>query len=549
MLYISQRAGVQKPVAGRFASSVAISAAITPLILLSPLAFPSAARAAVTTTADDETFETQEAAKNFGDMPLTDTDNLVNHDKTIDLIGDINFGAGSDSLVNTGVITIGAKSTAPVSVTLQSLESLKNSGLIDLRNGHGGDLLTLSGDYSGATNARLGLDIGPDGADKLVVGGVASGKTNILLQGVSAQTATLTGDKGPVLVQGGASSKEDAFSIENAEVGLIRYGLVFDATARTYRLKGVAGQRVYEALKISEGASSTWRRSADAWSAHVTGLRDGDRATVGAGVWGEVHGQWMDRDDKNASDSRRVHVGYRQTTQGGQAGVDLINAALDESRIVIGVTGGYTDAQMRFSGIAAQDVKLSVVNLGGYLAFSRNGYFLNALAKADRQSIKVRGEAAVPDFDGKSFGAQLEVGNRGEEDGLAFEQLIGVSYVSTRLDDMAILSQRLDFDKASGFLAKAGVRGTSQRDVFGGALIVQAAAFVAHDFTVKNELTLISKGEKETLSHDGGHTFGQVIMGISFRSAGGAIVSLDGHGDYGGGREGGGVRLGARFGF
>jgi hypothetical protein len=114
---------------------------------------------------------------------------------------------------------------------------------------------------------------------------------------------------------------------------------------------------------------------------------------------------------------------------------------------------------------------------------------------------------------------------------------------------MAILSQRLDFDKASGFLAKAGVRGTSQRDVLGGALIVQAAAFVAHDFTVKNELTLISKGEKETLSHDGGHTFGQVIMGISFRSAGGAIVSLDGHGDYGGGREGGGVRLGARFGF
>lgn len=536
MLSLFHRTGVLAPAAGRVLLSGAIFAILVPTTLLSP----SEARAA-----------DSKPSRMFGDTALTDGNDDVTNDKTVDLTENVDFGDGSDALTNTGVITIGAKATAPVNVSILSLDGLKNKGLIDLRNGHGGDVLALSGAYNGAGEARLGLDVGPGGADRLVIGGVANGATAVVLGGVSAQTAMLTGDKGPVLIQAGAESKADAFSIENDEIGFIHYGLVFDTQAVTYRLNGVAGRRAYDALKISEGAGNVWRQSADAWSAHVANLRDAGTDAVGAGVWGQVHGGWQDRDDKVDAPGRAVRTDYQQTSYGGQMGADLINAELGDERILIGLTGGYAEARMRFDRVA-QDVKLNAVNVGAYAALARGGYFLNALAKVDRQSIKVLGEAdaVAADFDGTAYGVQIEAGTRSEGDGMAYEKLLGVTYVSTRLDDMKAYAQRLDFDNATGFVAKAGVRGSMQGEVLGGALTSYGAAFVVHDFTVKNALTLVSGDRSERLSaDDGGRTFGQITAGASFRVAGSMLAFLEASGDFGGGRKGGSLRLGARIGF
>lgn len=492
----------------------------------------------------------KEPVRVFGDTPLTDGDDLVTNDKTVDLVDSVQFGGGSNGLVNNGVITVGAKAEAPVQVSLLSLEALKNTGLVDLRNGHVGDVLTLSGDYNGSGKARLGLDIGAGGVDRLVVGDVANGKTAVVLGGISAKTATLTGDKGAVLIEAGAGSTKDAFYVENAEQGFVRYGLAFDAATTRYRLVGEAGQRAYEALKLSEGAGTVWRQSADAWSAHVAGLREAGDEANGPGVWGQAFGGRLDRDDSVAATDQKVAVDYRQTTYGGQMGVDLINAGLDDGRVLLGLTGGYADAKMRFSGVAGQAAKLQVANLGGYLALARGGYFLNALAKVDRQSIKVRNGPDAIDFklDGTAYGAQIEAGARSEGDGLTYEKLLSINYVSTRLDDATVFQQHLDFDAATGFLAKAGVRGALRTDALGGAFTSYGAAFVVHDFTIRNSLNLVSGDAVQRLSRDGGRTFGQLTMGLSYR-LGGAMAFVEGTGDYGGAREGGALRLGARFGF
>lgn len=534
MLSSTHRTVALALVTGRFRAPTALSAILAPMILLSPLAAHAA-----------------DPSRVFGDKELTDSADLVTNDKTIDLTQDIDFGDGEDGLINNGVITIGANTTSPVTVSLLSLEALKNGGLVDLRNGHTGDVLTISGNYNGASKARLGLDVGPNGADKLVVGNIANGSTAITLGVLSSKTAVLTGDKGPVLVQAGAGSKEDAFRIENNEIGFIHYSMVYDAKVATYRLQGVAGQRAYEALKISEGASSVWRQSADAWSAHVASLRDAGEAADGAGLWGQAYGGHQTRDDDVGKIPNRFSVDYWQTTYGGQMGLDLVNGDLGDGRIALGLTGGYADAKMRFSGLAGQEINLRAVNVGGYMALTQGGFFLNALAKADRQSIKARNNVDDIDakFDGTSYGAQVETGHRFGGDGVAYETLLGVSYVSTRLDDMETLGQRLDFDNATGFVAKAGLRGSAQGLLLDGALTTYGAAFVAHDFTVKNGLTLVSGGERQHLSTDGGRTFGQVTVGASYRSTSGTITFAELGGDYGGGRSGGGLRIGARFGF
>ncbi len=536
MLNATHRVGGLTPAADPSLPPKRILAALTPLILL--LGSPLAANA-------------QEAPRNFGGTELTDGADAITNDKTVDLFEDINFGEGSDSLTNNGTITVGANATAPVHVTLLSLEGLKNSGMIDMRNGRVGDVLAMPDDYNGAGQGRLGLDVGASGADQLIVGDVANGKTAIVLGGLTTQTAVLTGDKGPILVKAGVGSAKDAFSIENDEIGFIHYSVVFDPTAATYRLQGQAGRRAFEALKISEGAGAAWRQTADAWSAHVAGLREAGEAANGPGLWGQVLGQRMDREDSIASGDRKVTTDYRQTSYGGQVGVDLINVSLGDEHVVAGLTAGYLDTKMRFSGVAGQDVDLGVANFGGYLSLTRSGYFLNALAKVDRQSIKARADldGLAAKFDGTSYGGQIEAGGRSEDGGLSYEKLVSIAYVSTRLDDMLVAGQRLDFENATGFVAKAGVRGTARNDLLGGVLSTYGAAFVVHDLTIKNQLDFASGGQIERLSRDGGRTYGQVLAGVSFRAVGGAIAFLEAGGDYGGDREGGSLRLGARFGF
>lgn len=535
------RPGARSPVGGRLGLPRLARAA-----LLSPLALLLLASASA--RAEDAP---KEPRRSFGDTALTDGADSVTNDKTVDLVDSVDFGDGEDTLVNNETITVGAGATAPVDVSLLSLDALKNAGLIDLRNGHGGDVLRLSGDYAGSgSKARLGLDVGPGGVDRLIVGDVANGRTAVVLGGVNAKTANLTGDRGPVLIEAGKESSATAFFVENPEIGFVRYSLVFDPETTRYRLKGVAGQRAYEMLKVSEGAWSVWRQSADAWSAHVANLRDADRDADGAGVWGQAFGGRVDRDDKVGAAAQAVEVDYRQTTYGGQFGVDLINAGQGDARILLGLTGGYADSKMRFSGLAGQAVKLRAANIGGYLAMARGGYFLNALAKVDRQSIKARNgpDAIDLDFDGTSYGAQIEAGARAENDGLVYENLLALTYVSTRLDDTAVFAQRLDFDRASGFVAKAGVRGVLNSEALGGLFSTYGAAFVVHDFTVKNGLALIGGDQVEHLSRDGGRTYGQITAGLGYR-AGGVSTFVEATGENGGGRAGGTLRLGARVGF
>ncbi len=536
MLSSIHHAQAKRPGAARLLASTMLSAVLVPVLFgLSPA----------------EARDDGAPVWKFGDTVLSDSDDNVTNSKTLDLTEDVNFGDGTDILTNTGVITIGAKAASPTLVTFKSLETLKNGGLIDLRNGHGGDVLTLSASYNGATGARLGLDVLPGAVDRLVVGRIASGSTAIVLGGLTSKTAVLTGDKGPVLIQAGVDSTATAFRIENSDIGLIHYSMAYNSGDYSFRLVGEAGDRVFDALKISEGAADVWRQSADAWSAHLTSLRAGGYATKGPGVWAQAFGQTQDRDDTiDAAGGREVATDYRQTTFGGQMGADLINGDLGEGHLVLGLTGGYANAKMRFTG-ADLDARLSVVNVGGYLALSRGGYFLNALAKADRQSVKANGDAGAlaAKFDGTAYGGKIEAGARFEGEGMAYEHLVSIDYVGSRLDDMAVGDQRLDFGRATGFVAKAGVRGSVQAEAFQGAFSTYGSAFIVHDFTVKNSLDFVSGGQTEHLSRDGGKTYGELTVGASIRAGEASVTFVEATGDYGGGRRGGGLRIGGRIGF
>ncbi|WP_232493248.1 pertactin-like passenger domain-containing protein [Novosphingobium kaempferiae] len=254
---------------------------------------------AIQDAAVDAGFSINNSGTIEGDLLLTgEKDTFVNSGKFV-AMGDSDFGLGDDVLTNSGTLVVRnlaneARAAAAISVTLKGLERFENSGTIDLRSGAVGDTLTLTGNYIGSGNALLALDVNNGLADNLVIQGAATGSTGIVLNQLSKDATLLS--KPIELVKVGAGSSSTAFHMAQTEVGLVHYTLAYNAGS--FGLTSRAGAGVYRLAKLGEGAQAIWDQSAQAWSSHMTELRDVEGADTR--VWGQVYGGVMNRDQSQA---------------------------------------------------------------------------------------------------------------------------------------------------------------------------------------------------------------------------------------------------------
>jgi uncharacterized protein with beta-barrel porin domain len=314
----------------------------------------------------------------------------------------------------------------------------------------------------------------------------------------------------------------------------------------SYSLKASAGAPVYAALSFESAVQTAWGRSADAWSSHQAALR-GDAWAGGTGkgrVWGQAYGSDTDRD---GADGGR----YAQRDTGVQIGADLLQRSTRFGDTVWGVTAGYATARVEADGgLRKSDV--DTLNLGGYVGLSRGPVFANALVKLDRHQIQTSDRLAgySAELKGGSWGAQFEVGRRFGSDRFAFEPTASLAYVSSSLDDLNVLGQTLAFQDADGLVAKLGGRAYGQSKLGNGTVLVwYAGAAAARDFSGDQGLTFTSGGTAQDVAGKAGGSFGQATLGVSGRTTHGVTVYVEGDGEFGGGRNGTGLRLGARFGF
>jgi hypothetical protein len=493
-----------------------------------------------------------------GAVALTFNDDILSNSGAFNASKDSDFSDGEDRFINTGVLAILPGAKAAGGISFLNLEHFANNGgLVDLRNGHTGDVFTLSGDYVGSGDARLGLDIAANGADKLVVAGAATGKTSILLTSVEPSTASLTGAKAITLVHTGAGSAAGAFTIANPDIGFIRYGLRFDAAGFDYDLVGKAGQAAYRAVKFNDGANGVWRQSADAWSAHLADQRNAARGEEPAAgrVWGQFSGSAERSEDRRQvtdanGDAQVYNLDYTQTYYGVQAGVDLLQTDMGDGQASFGVTGGYTRSLLHFPG-TTQSAKFDSVDLGGYAAVVKGAGFFNALAQYDHHWIDATDPSAGYDqsFGGDSYGFQAEAGARLGSQTFSFEPLAAVAYVRSDLDDLHALGQTLDFDKADGLRGKIGARLSSRQAVGGSEMLFYASAAAVHEFKGKAGLTLVSGGVSETIGDHPVGTYGQAAMGVDVVAVGGLTGFVEADGALGDDYKSAGGRIGLRFKF
>lgn len=493
-----------------------------------------------------------------GYVDLTDSDDRLVNNGTFNATANSNFGAGNDSIVNTGVFAVRPTATTAGGVTLTGLESFANSGRIDLRNGHTGDTLTLPGSFTGTGNSTLAVDVSlttaGSTADRLVIGGAATGSTTIVANPLVANPGVLVNNL--ELVDAGAGSSSTAFSLGGGVpvAGLVSYQLVYDAAGSNYALYGTPSNQAYEFVKANEGARQIFYRTNDAWSGHMRDLRDAGAGTAtdesrrGSALWGQMFGSFnksRSRQDVSVfGQAKNVVTDNRQDFFGGQIGYDFGGVSGSQG-IVFGITGGYASSTVIFSGNADR-FDFDAANGGVYASLNAGPVFVNLLAKYEHYwgTAVFTGVGPRRKFDGDGYGGKAEAGIRFGGSGFYLEPNASVEYVRTDLGSLSYDPTTIDFGRTDGLRSTAGLRlgteltsGTTRTSLYAGGSAV-------HEFKGRDGPDFLNSGQSLAFRNDRIGTYGHGVIGVNIVSNGRVSGFIEASGDYSKSYKGGGGRAG-----
>jgi trimeric autotransporter adhesin len=286
-----------------------------------------------------------------------------------------------------------------------------------------------------------------------------------------------------------------------------------------------------------------WYQSADAWSESAAVRRSNlGSEPRGTSFWAQGYGGTDKRGERRDVDIfgsvSEVNLRFETERRGAQAGIDFSPGA---GRLAIGVTGGYERARSDFA--SGTRVVLDGYNIGAYLLYGGpSGLYAELLAKADYFDARIANGNlfAGGTIDGKSYGAEGELGYRVLTDALHVDLNAGLAYVRTSLDPFVSSGFRFDFDRSDSLRGRIGARvgGT-------GSFAPYADVKLLHEFKGKNDTTLGSGGFNLGLADRATGTWyrGEIgLTGAPDRS-GGFVSAWAEAGDV----KGYGVRLGFRF--
>lgn len=504
------------------------------------------------------------------DIRLTAGADRVNNNGTFLVTTNADFGAGNDVFANAGTVRLATGATAPVSFTFTGLEAFNNTGgLVDLRNGVAGDQLTTPGTFAGSGNSRLGLDIQYGSAitaDRLNIGGAASGSTTVLLNTLGTGPAQFS--PGTILVQAGAASSANAFVLGAngfVEQGFVRQAIVYDPTTFAFRLTGAPSDAAFRTLNFVEGARNLWLKSADVVSGQLRAQRDAlwsmDGGEPSPRLWVQIHGSVETRETSRSLGAvgqvRTVNTGFEQDYFGGQIGLDLGGGSGERGGFAFGVTGGYINSSMNFAG-SADRLQFDAVNAGVYASYSSGNFFVNALGKYDYYWADAVSPSAGfnQDFNGDSWGARGEAGIRFGNDSFFVEPAASISWVNTSFDDFNVLGTGVSFEDENGLRGRLGARVGGQFGLFGSEASFYLGGNYVREFEGRDEVVFTGGGQTFTFENERPRDYGEALLGVSVGQSNGVSGFIEGQyirsfKDRAGGTpiEGAGGRAGLRVRF
>jgi outer membrane autotransporter protein len=492
----------------------------------------------------------------------------VNNAGTWSTNGASSFGtllsAPTNSVNNSGTLNAGLSGTnatpaATVSTTtFTNLGALNNSGLISMTNGLAGDTLATTGTYTGSGAAALAIDVTAavvPVSDKLTAGGLVTGSTAVTIVPVGGPGLV----NGAVIAHGAAGSSATAFTVANGSLnqGFIHYGVVYNPGTGNYQLFGTPNGAVYETAMFGELQTNLWYKTSDAWSDHMSELRDahgaGDPTVTGVHSWGVFTGGQVNRDANRSftafGQTSNYNIGYDQNYVGAEAGIDG-TSAMYGGAVVYGVSAGYIDSHAFFGG-TNDVVDAHAYNLGAYVGYQSGGLFINGLVKYDNGNEDVRGTYAGyrNSQNINEWGGTLELGYRFGMGGGWFVEPVGsISYVKGQSHDFTANGATFHFSDDDSSRGKLGLRaGTSMDLAWGSKIVPYAHAEAVDEFKGNGAATFTSAGQTISFNSTAPKTFGEAGVGVDLIAANGFTSFFEGHGDFGNDEHGYGGRVGIRW--
>lgn len=348
---------------------------------------------------------------------LTGT-NVINWENVV-------IGAGStisftDNLLVAGALQTNAGGILNAAGGFSLTGALTNNGIVSTRNGAAGDVVSVSGDYSGSGQLQVDVDFTSDTADSWQVAGDVNGVTTAIAV-TDVSTGLASGNDVLVVDVAGTTSAGD-FALASGPVasGAFSYDLELIGSQFFLSSIGVNGTgAVYEAtpsvlLGFTDLPTLEQRVGQRQWLS-----RDSERGPVQPqeGAWLRLYGNRFDI----SPDSSTSGLNYDTQRWGLQFGADVAIDEGDNGFWVVGVTGqlGSVSADVT-NALGRGDIDADGVGIGATATwYGNSGTYFDAQAQLnwiDTDFSSSTSGSLGSDVSSKAYALSFEVGHLYELD-------------------------------------------------------------------------------------------------------------------------------------
>jgi outer membrane autotransporter protein len=262
------------------------------------------------------------------------------------------------------------------------------------------------------------------------------------------------------------------------EKGIFLFALGYDEGRQQHRLYGVPGQDLHQLPLLAHVAQDLWRETGAGAFQRQASLRENllDGRGDSGGSWARMSGGRADRSLNQevtaGSTLLAFDNGYSQDNTALSLGVDGVVEGMAGGDWVFGGMVGYGSADLDF------DRRANVGNFEGpaagiYGGYQRGDAFIDAMIYGNWMSfdfdvpvLNLFPDSAILLSDVQTLGARAEAGWRWQRDRWIVEPLAGLSYATSRFDDIEIPARDEEstgsavakFDDAVSFRGILGVR-------------------------------------------------------------------------------------------
>ena len=331
----------------------------------------------------------------YGYARLYTSNNTVDNKGRWFAYGNSYFGYGGDVFNNHGIVEVAPFSVSPTTVTWSGLTVFNNSNLVDLRNGHTGDIFNLVGNggvgtiWNGLAGSTLGVDASLSASltsDRMNVGAV-NGTTALVVNDTTPASPGTLNFVGTTVAHGTSGSASN-FTWVGRTKGFINYELQFFSGPVDWNIVALPSNAAFEMLKAPEMAQDFWRRTGDAWTAREQEVRDSmwgsTPPTRGEGweMWAQaqIGGERLDRIE--TFDVQGMSFSPNLSTDTDWRGFQMGGDNWTSKNWLWGFTGGFLEQNTSFH-FDKNSFDITGWNVGAYTGFTSGAFFANGLIKAD----------------------------------------------------------------------------------------------------------------------------------------------------------------------